>query len=258
MNLFKAARVLVLVTILIIVAADHWLGGARLQSWDGPLWVTVYPINADASPDTEAYIQQLDVQSFADISTFLTREALRYGLSIPQAARFQLAASPASTAPAVPTGNTPFAVAWWSLKMRWWAAQQKRNDGLAPPDVQVFVRYQSSAGQPQLDRSVGLKKGRYMIVNAFADNRMASRNRVVIVHEMMHVLGAIDKYDLANGQPFFPLGLADPQQQPLYPQSRAEIMAGAIALSPNRSVMPASLRECVIGPITAQAIGWAP
>jgi hypothetical protein len=140
--------------------------------------------------------------------------------------------------------------------MRWWAWRQTHQDGLLDPDIQVFMRYQSLEGSPVLDRSVGLKKGRYTIVNAFASPRAAPRNRVVIAHELLHVIGASDKYDLATGQPLVPDGLANPRAQPLYPQRKAEIMGGAVALSPTEARMPSSLAASLVGPATAAEIGW--
>jgi hypothetical protein len=52
--------------------------------------------------------------------------------------------------------------------------------------------------------------------------------------------------------------LADPDQKPLYPQTRAEIMAGRRALSETDAEIPDSLKDVVIGPLTAQEIHWAP
>jgi hypothetical protein len=56
-------------------------------------------------------------------------------------------------------------------------------------------------------------------VNLFATKTQASQNQVVIVHELLHGFGAQDKYDLKTGQPLYPLGYAQPEKVPLYPQS---------------------------------------
>ncbi len=37
-------------------------------------------------------------------------------------------------------------------------------------------------------------------------------NQVVVAHELLHTLGATDKYARASGQPLEPDGLGDPQQ----------------------------------------------
>jgi hypothetical protein len=240
------------------VAGNQWLGAARLAEWDRTVWITVYPIPADSRPETRRYIDQLQVESFQDIGEFFSREAARYGLAIPQAAHFQLAPIPESLPPGLPPSDNRLAIAWWSLKMRWWAWRQEHQDGLLDPDIQVFMRYQSLEGNPVLDRSVGLKKGRYTVVNAFASRRAASRNRVIVAHELLHVFGATDKYDPATNQPLVPDGLANPRATPLFPQRKAEIMGGRIALSATEARMPASLGAALIGPLTAQEIGWVP
>ena len=256
MSLFKTIRVAALLLILVVVAGNHWLGMARLAEWDRPVWITIYPISADGKDVTARYIAELDAANFNEIGRYFGREAKRFGLELPRAAHFQLAAPPESLPPALPSGPSRIGIGWWSLKMRWWAWRQAGKDGLPSPDIQVFMLYRSADGTPRLDRSVGLQKGRYTLVNAYASPRMASRNRVVIAHELLHVLGATDKYDLATGQPVPPDGLADPAARPLYPQRRAEIMAGAVALGPREARMPTGLGATVVGPATARESGW--
>ena len=94
------------------------------------------------------------------------------------------------------------------------------------------------------------------MVNAFADYRMASRNNVIIGHELLHTLGATDKYDPKTELPLFPQGYADPQRQPLLPQRMAEIMGGLIPVEEGKGKMPSGLARTVIGPLTAAEIGW--
>jgi hypothetical protein len=93
-------------------------------------------------------------------------------------------------------------------------------------------------------------------VHAFASPRFGGQNQVVIVHEMLHTLGATDKYDPVTEHPVYPDGYVDPGQQPLYPQYRAEIMAGSIPLSETRSKLPRNLNEVEIGAQTAVEINW--
>jgi len=79
-------------------------------------------------------------------------------------------------------------------------------------------------------------------------SRHGGSNNIVIAHELMHTLGATDKYELGSGAPLYPLGFAEPDRQPLYPQVRAEIMAGRRALSPQDFELPQSLRDVVVVP----------
>ena len=140
--------------------------------------------------------------------------------------------------------------------MRWWTWRKEREDKLPRADVQMFVVYHSSENRQLRERSVGLQKGMFGVVNAYASRAWAPRNRIIIAHELLHVLGATDKYDIATGQPLAPAGLAEPARDPVYPQRWAEIMAGRIALSPSDFKMPVSLRSCLIGAETALEIGW--
>jgi hypothetical protein len=95
------------------------------------------------------------------------------------------------------------------------------------------------------------------IVNVFADREMLGSNDTVIAHELLHTLGATDKYDLSNNQPRHPDGYAEPDKQPLYPQSFAELMGGRIPLSADTSQIPESLHQVVINRSTALEIGWS-
>jgi hypothetical protein len=78
----------------------------------------------------------------------------------------------------------------------------------------------------------------------------------VIAHELLHTVGATDKYDFADDAPRFPEGYGNPGQVPLYPQRTAELMAGRRVLAPGQWQQAASLDEVVIGPTTALEIRW--
>ncbi|NRB71831.1 MAG: hypothetical protein HRU51_07950 [Xanthomonadales bacterium] len=256
MSLFKSVRVLLLLLVLLAVASNHWLGAARLASWEQPIWITVYPLAADQNPATQRYMNALRATDFDEISRYLSAQARRYGRDLPQAARFQLAPPSNQLPPALPADGQTLAIAWWSLRMRWWAWRQRSSDGLPTPDIQVFMQYRTAKGSTQLDRSVGLQKGRYTLVQAYASRGQAPRNRLVMTHELLHVLGATDKYVPGSGLPLLPQGLARPEATPLFPQREAELMAGAIALSPTTARRPASLAQTLIGAQTAREIGW--
>jgi hypothetical protein len=81
-------------------------------------------------------------------------------------------------------------------------------------------------------------------------------NHFVAVHEALHTLGALDRYDPETAEPIWPDGFADPVQVPLYPQTRAEVMGGRIPLVPGVAVLPSDLSFARIGPATAIEIGW--
>ena len=254
--MFRYIRIAILLSILVIVAGNQWLTGNRLASWEKPVWITIYPVLADSEANTRRYAESLQVNSFQDIGLFIRQQASRYGRELESPVFFQVARPLTVLPPALPVESSGPGVMWWSLKMRWWAFRYTGQDGLAPDDVRMFVLYQKGKTDGLLERSVGIKNGGYGVVNAIASRQRAARNRIVITHELMHVLGASDKYDPYTGQPSTPDGLANPGQSPLFPQNRAEIMAGRIAVSAHNWRRPPSLKHCVVGEVTATEIGW--
>jgi hypothetical protein len=77
----------------------------------------------------------------------------------------------------------------------------------------------------------------------------------VVAHELLHTLGATDKYDAA-GHTLIPEGLANPEQIPLYPQAQTEVMARNRVLSLDTERIPETLEELRVGSFTAREIGW--
>ena len=93
-------------------------------------------------------------------------------------------------------------------------------------------------------------------MNAFAERSMTRSNNVVIAHEILHTLGASDKYDPVSLAPLYPIGYAEPGLSPLHPQSLTEIMAGRHAVDAHTFEMPRSLAEVRVGEATALEIRW--
>ena len=104
-----------------------------------------------------------------------------------------------------------------------------------------------------LAHSLGLQKGLIGVVHAFADPKQTAQNNIVIAHEMLHTLGATDKYG-PDGRPVYPVGYAEPELPQAVRRHEAEIMAGRIALPDGSNLMPDSLAQCVIGSTTADEI----
>ena len=140
--------------------------------------------------------------------------------------------------------------------MRLYARRNARPPALAPPQVRIFVQYHDPSFSRSVPHSVGLQKGLVGVVHAFASNSMTSANNVVIAHEILHTLGATDKYDPATLAPVFPGGYADPEKDPRYPQDFAEIMAGRYPVDVRTFEMPGSLDEVLVGDETAREIRW--
>ena len=248
-------RILILLLVLLLVALGSWQDRYRSTRWREPLYVAIYPIEADESPVTQQYVANLDADRFKPIDRFFMREAARYRLNAAEPVRTRLRVTlPVRPPQRAPTAGV-LATAWWSLKLRYWAwrVSGRVNE---PEDIRLFVLYHDPALTPQVPHSLGLTKGLIGVVYAFATSEMDGENSVVIAHELLHTVGASDKYLPGTDAPRFPDGYGDPHQVPLYPQRYAEIMAGRRMLSVDRWQQAVNLDEVLIGPATALEIRW--
>ena len=248
-------RILFLLLVLLAVAVATWRDRVRSTQWRVPLYVAIYPIAADDSPVTAGYIKTLNSTRFTDIDRFFAREARRYGVGqeVPIKTRLQ---APLHGRPPTRDANAGlFGTMLWSLKLRYWAARVTRA-ATDPADIRIFVLFHDPALINHVPHSLGLQKGLIGVVYAFATGEMDGGNSMVIAHEMMHTLGATDKYEAGSNAPIFPQGYGDPSQNPLYPQRTAELMGGRRMLSPTAWEQPTDLNEVVIGPASALEIRW--
>lgn len=254
--MLKKLRILILLVLLLSVAWAAYQMQARLADWDTTKWVVIYPIAADESPRTRDYIAQLSEADFAAIEEFLHQEAHRYALAQDTPVQVRLGPQIDELPPQIERGVPTLEVMLWSLKLRYWNWRMSRAHQRPPADIRIYVQYYDGQRQRVLDHSVGLSRLSLGVVKAFAEANMTEANNVVIVHELLHVFGATDKYDPATNAPVYPEGFLEPDRQPLYPQSQAEIMAGRIPLARDRLQEPRRLDEAAIGPLTAREIGW--
>ena len=246
----------ILVYILILVGVGTWLTNQRVTSWENTLRVAIYPINGDGSQTSADYIASLESDAFETIDEFIAEEAKQYGVPISEPVHVVLGETVEEQPPTPPKGGGALQVILWSLELRYWAWRVDRGEKPRPSHVDIFVRYFDPDEHPRLAHSLGLQKGHLGVVNAFADPTQAGSNRVIITHELLHTLGATDKYNPATSQPIFPDGFAEPDAEPRLPQSLAELMGGRIPISRTKSEIPGSLDEVVIGEATAKEIRW--
>jgi hypothetical protein len=252
----KRLRIALLSFILLLVALNAWFTRHDITAWEQPLRVVIYPINADASPVTAQYISALRPDSFGAIGNFFRREIARYGHDLSTPVEIDVAPPLASAPPELPRERHVLQVMLWSLQLRYWAWTADDYPGPAP-QVRLFVQYYDPQRFPRLEHSVGLSKGAFALIKAFASRAMHAQNNVIIAHELLHTLGASDKYDPRTNQPVYPHGYAEPEREPRHPQDKAEIMAGRIPFSLTRAETPPSLHATVVGAATAREIGWA-
>lgn len=255
MSTFRQLRILTLLIILLLVAGGTWLTQLRSTDWDRPLTVAIHPINGDGSIRSRDYIAGLSLESFQDIDAFFADEAEQYNLPLKRPVELVMGPVLAELPPEPPKDRNILGVMWWSLKIRYWVWGVDRDFG-PPADIRMFVLFNDPEANPRLAHSLGLQKGLLGVVHAFASWRDAGGNSMVIAHELLHTLGATDKYDLQTNQPIFPAGYAEPDKSSLFPQQFAEIMAGRIPLSKTQAEQPKSLGSVIVGEYTASEIRW--
>lgn len=251
----KTVRILVLLSFLIFIALITAHQIIYTRNWSSTLDAVILPINADGHLNTDAYIQSLTTDNFSQIDRWMAREASKYNLPLSTPVKVTLGPQIKSLPPAFPIEGHSLDVLFWGVRFRWWAYRNTPDDGANLTRVRLFVMYhEGNDGQP-LSHSLGLQKGLLGLVHAFAIPDQASQNNIVIAHELLHTVGAVDKYE-SWGNPVFPVGYANVNRSPLFPQRSAEIMAGRIPTSYSSSYMAISLKSVVINPHTAREINW--
>jgi len=252
---FTNARVLILLAVLLAVALITLHQSIHTRSWTNQLDVVVLPIKGDRHLDTEKYIASLSDRNLAEIEHWFVREAERHNLALSHPVKVRLGPEVKSTPPTFPGNGNALNVIYWGLRFRLWAFLNTPDIDSSLTQVRVFVMYYQGEENKPLQHSLGMKKGLLGLVHAFALPEQTAQNNIVIAHEVLHTVGALDKYEF-TGHPIFPNGFANPYREPLFPQRRAEIMAGRIALSHRQSYMANSLKSVVINHYTAAEINW--
>ena len=254
--MFKRFRIAVLLYVLLFVALGQFLASRRATDWDESLWVDVYLVNGSGSQQAQTYIDSLTSDSFAAVERFFEDQSSTYGLDLERPFRIRLAAQLEKDLPRVPNNSGFMSSITWSLKMRWFVSRLHWTSDSPTPDITLFAIYHDAESGVALDRSTALRKGMIAVANLFGSRSSNGSNQMIVAHELLHTLGATDKYDLATALPHFPVGFAHPDREPLYPQSHAELMTGRIPIRADRASVPRSLDKVVVGEATAREIGW--
>lgn len=255
--MLRRLRVLVLLMVLVAVATGTWLDRIQSTDWDGPLLVALYPVNADGSAAAASEIRSSRTANTELLTAFFADEAAEYGLPLERPLRFVVAPAVSELPPQLPADSGAIGAMLWSLKLRWWNLGVDNPPG-PTPTIRLFLLYHDPALSPRVPHSAGLQKGLLGLAHLFAAGHMAGSNQVVIAHELLHTLGATDKYDVITNEPRYPDGYAEPDRSPRYPQDFAELMGGRVPQSAGESRTPESLDQVLIGPLTAAEIGWRP
>jgi len=258
---FYLLRVAVLLSVLgaVLLYAYHDVRERHLRT-DWRRTLTVSLVVVPEGPLDEEATKALEQRSVA-LEARLAREMARYRQGPPP---FDLLVTvmPYGLAPAPPRPpDDP--EDWWgtivfNVQLTSWVDDVDEVAGLggATFDASVYLVAEDANGRSTLTvEGTGQQGGRIGVVKVDLAEEMVDTTLFVVAHELFHILGASDKYD-ATGEPLRPEGLADPDQEPLYPQRHAEVMARHRAVSPDQSVVPEHLDELAVGPATAREIRW--
>ena len=254
--MWRQLRIAILLLLLGVAAYSNWYDRLSTTDWDETLYVGVFPVADADTAVARDYVAGLSVDRIADIERFLDEEAKNFGIGIARPVSIELYPPVNERPPERAADAGMLQNMWWSLQVRMYARRAARASGRPTPQVRIFVIYHDPSFTQSVPHSVGMQKGLVGVVHAFADAGMARTNNVVIAHEILHTLGATDKYDLQSLAPIFPIGYAEPEKSPLHPQSFAEIMAGRYAVDARTFEMPESFDQVVVGEATALEIGW--
>lgn len=256
---FFRARVGFLLVVLAIVALWGWrdVRSRRARnSWDRPLSVALVlvrrgPIGDEAAAAFGARIPELD--------TRMAEERRRYASGDMHPFAFSFV-GPVDVVDGPPSfsGESWLDAAKHTFALWRWTSSV---DGAAHLDAASYdsriyvVATPPASAQRELIEGESEEGGRLGTVEVELDASMADFALFVAAHELFHTLRASDKYDSA-GRTLIPVGLAEPNLVPMYPQRFAEIMARNRPVAPGVEEPPVSLEELAVGPTTALEIGW--
>jgi len=254
---FKNFRIVILLIILAYAAIYTKQQRLGTTLWYQSIPVVIFPINGDGDPKTARYIRSLSNRDFKDIDTFFVRNAKKYQLITPNPIITSVGETVESHPPTPPeAGSSTLSIMLWSMKLRYWVYKHTPDNASNKNRIRLYVLYYQGKENSELSHSLGIQKGLIGIIHAYASKKQAKQNSIVMAHEILHTVGASDKYDLNNNQPIYPQGYAKPKQSPLFPQRYAEIMAGRTPISQYKARMPKDLRFCIVGEQTAKEINW--
>lgn len=252
--MWRKTRIMILLLILATVVQQVWLDNNDM-AWKRNFYVAVYPVNADGAASVSAYLRTLKSEDFEPVAEYFAEAATQYQLGLRRPIELRLGAQVEEIPPAPPVNASALDAVIWSLRFRMfaWANSPRVN---VKPDIRLYLLYHDPAAYHGLSHSTALSKGRIGRVNLYADQAYHQQNLVILAHELLHTLHATDKYDLSTTLPVYPLGFAEPDKTPLYPQHFAELMGGRIPHSETEAEIPRSLKQTMIGNVTAREIGW--
>lgn len=255
MSTFRRVRIGVL--LLVLAGVGVWAAGVvrkreRRRDWRRPLDAAVVVVTRGAVPGqlVTALVRRLDA-----LEQLLEAEMRRHRGGDERPFLLQaFGPVPADAAPPEPEGNDLAARVRHYVALRRWRKPIDRQAGdPGRKDVVVYLVVSAAGGrQPRTAEGMAAAGGELGLVETTLDAASVDLALIAVGHELLHLVGASDKYD-ADGHAT-PAGLVDAARGGS--QQHAEIMVGEIPLGPGRGRLATRLDEVRVGPVTAREIGW--
>jgi hypothetical protein len=241
---------------VLLWAGKDWWRRRERSAWERPLRVVIVLVEREPVP--RETLRALSERAF-DLERRLKTEFVRHGRTgvEPFAINVQGPVSAASDPPSAAKDDL-WSLATHSLALWRWTRDLDARGGIAwrGYDSRIYLVLRPSRdAEPRAVEGESEQGGRIGVARADIDPEMVDFALFVATHELMHTLGASDKYD-ERGHARLPEGFADPTRQPLYPQLGAEIMARNVPVSPTEERPPETLSELFVGEETAREIHW--
>lgn len=255
---FVRLRIGVLLSVLAVVlawGAHDWSQRRARTSWHRPLRVAL--VLVEREPVAPSTLALLTTRSF-ELERRLAREYARYtGKDFTPIELVVRGPVRATELPPTASGDGTLDLLTRSVRLwRWTSALDSDAHVELGYDSRIYLVLKPAHGQG-LAGVEGESEYRGRVGVAKADIRRDTIDLALFVaaHELLHTLGATDKYDTA-GRAAFPEGFAEPGRAPLFPQPGAEVMARNVPIGPGSERPPETLDELFVGETTAREIGW--
>ena len=247
---------LVLMGVLGYAFRDHARRSAR-REWLRPLHVALVLLQqGELDPAALELLQQ----RIEPLEAALESEFARYGGSFRPVRFHPFGPVPQPSAKPESTGDSSvFESLRLSLALGAFARSADRAAGVDAGnwDGKVYVLLSAPWSERRaLVEGLGEDGGRIAVTSLELSEDSVDFGLFVVAHELFHLLGAEDRYG-ADGLAQLPEGLGAPEQEPRFPQLKAEIMARGRVLEPGLEEPPGQLDELSVGPLTAAEIGWS-
>jgi hypothetical protein len=256
---FFRARLTLLLTILAAVllwACSDYVGRRERTAWHRPVKVAL--VLALREPVSEHTLELLSDRTLElerrlgeEYRRYTGRDFMPFSISVKGPVE-------ASVAPPRDDDDGVVDLFRHSAHMWWWSRglDQQANVEWMHYDSRIYLVLKPTKGAGiafvEGESEAG---GRLGVAQADIDPEMVDFSLFFAAHELLHTLGASDKYG-TEGRAIYPFGFAEPNRSPLYPQPGAEVMARNVPIGPAMERPPATLDELYVGETTAREIGW--